>query len=152
MDEQSSAEYASAHERSRDTAEAMSEENVDLVHRAYEALQAGDIEKFLKYVSPDVKWHSLFEIGRRWEGHDGVRDWWVEVHKVFPDWKPSIITVRGVGRHVIVHARGVGTGAASRVGIDQEFWQVARIEGGQIAWYRAVRTEEEAREAAGITD
>jgi ketosteroid isomerase-like protein len=127
----------------------MSEENMELVHRAYAALQAGDLEEFLTYVSPDVEWHSLFEIGRRWEGHDGVREWWAEVHKVFPDWNPSIVTARQIGEYVIVHARGAGTGAASGVGIDQAFWQVARIERDQIVWYRAVRSEQEALEAAG---
>ena len=130
----------------------MSEENVELVHRAYEALHAGDIDEFLTYVDPEVEWHSLFEIGLRWKGHAGVREWWREVHKVFPDWKPSIVTARGVGEHVIVQARGVGTGAASGVGIDQSFWQVAKIQRNQIVWYRAVRTEREALEAAGLSE
>ena len=115
-------------------------------------MQAGDIEEFLTYVAPDAEWHSLFEIGRRWEGHGGVREWWAEVHQIFPDWKPSIVTARGVGEHVIVHARGVGTGAASGVGIDQNFWQVAKIEGDQIVWYCGVRSEQEALEAAGLSE
>ena len=86
----------------------MSQENVELVHRAYEALQADDIDAFLTFVHPDVEWHSLIlEIEGVFHGHDGVREWWRGLRSVFPDWQPSVVEARDYGRHVVIHARGV---------------------------------------------
>jgi ketosteroid isomerase-like protein len=123
----------------------MASDNVELVHRAYRALEDGGLEEFLDYVDPEVEWHSLvLEIEGAFRGHEGVREWWRGLRAAFPDWRPSVEEVRDLGEHVIVHARGRGRGAESGVGIDDDFWQVARIREGRITWYRAVRTEEEA--------
>jgi ketosteroid isomerase-like protein len=131
----------------------MSQENVELVHRAYEALQADDIDAFLTFVHPDVEWHSLIlEIEGVFHGHDGVREWWRGLRSVFPDWQPSVVEARDYGRHVVIHARGVGSGAASGIGVNDDFWQVAEIREQQMIWYRAVRTEREALEVAGLQD
>lgn len=128
----------------------MSDENVDVAYRGYEALRANDLDRFLGYVDPEVEWHSLvLEIEGVFHGHEGVREWWTGLRSVFPDWQPSIVEVRDLGEHVIIHARALGSGAGSGVGIDDDFWQVARFREGRIVWYRAVRTEREALEAAG---
>jgi ketosteroid isomerase-like protein len=129
----------------------MSQENVELVDRAYEALQANDIDAFLALVDPDVEWHSLIlEIEGVFRGHEGVREWWRSLRDVFPDWNPSVVEVRDAGDRVLIHARGVGSGAASGVGVEDDFWQVAELRDGRIVWYRAVRSEREALEAAGL--
>jgi hypothetical protein len=131
----------------------MAEDNVQLVYRAYEALQADDIETFLSFVDPEVEWHSLIlEIEGKFHGHEGVREWWGSLRSVFPDWNPSIVEVRDLSEHVVIHARGVGSGAVSGVGIDDDFWQVAKLRENRIVWYRAVRTEREALEAAGLPE
>jgi hypothetical protein len=131
----------------------MSKENVELAYRCYEALQADDLETFLEYIDPNVEWRSLvLEIEGVFHGHDGVRDWWNGLKSVFPDWKPLIVEVRELGDRIVIHARGIGSGAASGVGIDGDFWQVAEIQRGRIVWYRAVRSEAEALEAAGLSE
>jgi ketosteroid isomerase-like protein len=131
----------------------MSQENVELVYRCYDALQADDIDTFLEYVDPEVEWRSLIlEIEGVFHGRDGVREWWSGLRSVFPDWRPSIVEVRDFGERVVIHARGIGSGAASGVGVDDDFWQVAEVQQGRIVWYRAVRTEQEALEAAGLSE
>jgi len=46
----------------------------------------------------------------------------------------------------------MGQGAASGVGIEDDFWQVGLIANGRIAWYGAFRTERDALEAAGLSE
>ncbi len=131
----------------------MSGENVELVRSAYEALERDDIEAFLGLVHPDVEWHSLIlEIEGAFHGHDGVRQWWRAIRNTFPDWRPSLIEVREFGDSVVMHARGTGSGAASGVGVDDDFWQMVQICDGLVVRYRAVRTEQEALEAAGLSE
>jgi len=131
----------------------MSEENVQIVRRCYEALRKDDLGQFLDHVHPDVEWHSLIlEIEGVFHGHDGVRKWWRELRSVFPDWDPSIGEVRDLGDYVLVHAHGIGSGASSGVGISDDFWQIARFRDGLMAWYGAFRSEAEALEAAGLSE
>jgi ketosteroid isomerase-like protein len=131
----------------------MSQENVELAHRAYEALRRNDIEALVAVVHPDVEWHSLvLEIEGVFHGHEGVREWWQGIRTTFPDWNPWLLEVRTNGAHVVMNVRGVGRGAASGVDIDEDFWQVAEIRDGLIVWYRAVRTEDEALKAAGLAE
>jgi hypothetical protein len=60
--------------------------------------------------------------------------------------------VRDLGDLVLLHARGVGSGAGSGAGIDEDFWQVAEMRAGRIVWYRVFRTEDEALEAVGLRE
>jgi ketosteroid isomerase-like protein len=131
----------------------MSQENVERARRAFAALQRDDIEEFLSYVDPEAEWNSLvLEMEGAFHGHDGVRQWWASLLAVFPDWRPTIVEVRDVDDCVLLHARGSGTGAGSGVGIDEDFWQVAQMQGGRIVWYGAFRTEQEALEAVGLRE
>ena len=131
----------------------MSEENVGTAKRMYEALARDDLEAFLAHVDPDVEFHSLIlEIEGVFHGHEGVREWWSGIRTTFPDWYPSIVDVQPLGDRVVIHARGSGSGAASGVGLEEDFWQVAEFSDGRMTWYRAVRSEKEALEAAGLSE
>jgi ketosteroid isomerase-like protein len=131
----------------------MSQENVELAKRAYDAFERDDLDEFLTYVDPEVEWHSqMSEMEGSTHGHDAVRRWWANLFAVFPDWKPSIVGVRDVGDFVVIRLRGVGSGAASGVRIDTDLWQVAEIQHGRIVWYAVFLTEEEAREAVGLRE
>jgi ketosteroid isomerase-like protein len=131
----------------------MSEENVEIAQRAYAALRDDDVDQFLTYLDPEVEWHSLIlEIEGVFRGHDGVRRWWQELRSVFPDWDPSIVEIRDLGDWVLVHAGGTGSGMASGVGHFEDFWQIGRFRDGLMIWYGAFRGEDEALEAAGLSE
>jgi len=132
----------------------VSQENVDIARRAFEAVAVhDDIDAFLAFLDPDVEWHSLFlEIEGTRHGHDEVREWWRNLRAAFPDWTPEIVAVRDLGDWVAIHARGAGTGAASGVGVEYDFWQVAKFRDGRMVRYYGTRTEDEALEAAGLSE
>jgi ketosteroid isomerase-like protein len=138
---------------SGDTGRAMSRENVEVAKRAFEAFQQDDIERFLSYIHPEVEWHSrLAEMEGTHHGHDGVRRWWASLFEVFPDWRPTITEVRDLDDFVLFHVDVAASGAGSGLGVDEDFWQVAEIQGGRIVWYRVCPTEQEALEAVVLRE
>jgi ketosteroid isomerase-like protein len=52
----------------------MSEQNVELHRRAYEAFKAHDMEPFIACFDPSIEWHSVMTVpgGAVYHGHDGV--------------------------------------------------------------------------------
>ena len=53
----------------------MSQENVEIMRRCFEAFDAGDYEAALEALSPDIEYDlSHFPEGRVYRGHDGVRE------------------------------------------------------------------------------
>jgi ketosteroid isomerase-like protein len=134
---------------------AMSQDDVDLARRAFDALGRHDIEGFLAFVDPDVVFTSLVleAEGGVYRGHDGVRDWWRSLSSVFPDWRPEVQEVRQLGEHeVLICIRMRAQGMASRVAVDQTTWQVARSREGKVVEWHFYRTETEAMKAVELRD
>jgi hypothetical protein len=55
----------------------MSQENVELHRRTYEAFNARDVEAFIALSDPQIEFHSAFAAvgGAIYHGHDGLRRW-----------------------------------------------------------------------------
>jgi ketosteroid isomerase-like protein len=95
----------------------MGRDEVEVIRRAYEAFNRGDVEGALQHVDPDVEWHmseQFTRTSRVFHGHDGVR----EVFTVFSDaldgFRAEPLALHDAGGTVIaeVHASGLvrGTG------------------------------------------
>jgi ketosteroid isomerase-like protein len=131
----------------------MSQENVEVAKQALEAFRQDDIDRFLSYIHPEVEWYArLSELEGTHHGHDAVRRWWAGLFEVFPDWSPTIREVRDLDDFVLFHVDVAASGAGSGLGVDEDFWQVAEIQGGRIVWYRVCPTEQEALEAVGLRE
>jgi ketosteroid isomerase-like protein len=129
----------------------MSQQDIDVVRRSYEAFRRRDVDAFLSCIDPDVEFRSLvLEVEGVYRGHEGVRSWWDEVLGVFPDWSPEVVDAREVGSHVLVRARTEGPGTGSGIAPQRDFWEVAQVRGGRITTWAFFRTQEEALEAVGL--
>ena len=75
----------------RDTASAMSQENVELAWQAARAWNEGGIEAFLSYLDPEVIWHAPKESMEpgNYHGHAGVRDYFGRLTEVFDEHERS---------------------------------------------------------------
>ena len=72
----------------------MSQENVERVHRAYEAFNRRDLDAFLGFMDPEVELMTRFmelEGDPYYRGHDGVREWWRALLAVFPDFNSEVL-------------------------------------------------------------
>jgi ketosteroid isomerase-like protein len=139
----------------------MSEENVEstegivLIHQACDAFNRHDLDGVLALCDPDVEFISYLaqvEGGEPYRGHDGVRDWWERLHAVFPDFTAEVEQARDVGDRVFTRWRTHARGVESDAPIEQTVWQVAKYRHGKAIEWRFFANEEDALEAAGLSE
>jgi len=133
----------------------MSQENVELTYRAFDALNRREFDAFLALMGDDgavVPRMSAIEGESGYRGHDGVRSWWTRLLDVFPDYSMELADVRDPGdlTFATIHARGHGAGSAAPT--DQAAWIVVRWRRGKSVWWRTFDDRAEALEAAGLSE
>jgi ketosteroid isomerase-like protein len=133
----------------------MSQENVEIVRRGFEAFNARGVEAALASFAPDVVLYAFPEWPgpSAYRGHDGMRALMAEWTENFDDFELEVCEVRDVGDRVLVLAETVGRIKGSRVPIRQPFgalyWD---FRDGQIGETRNFLTWREALAAAGLRE
>ena len=133
----------------------MSQQDVDLLHRAYDAFHRRDLDSFLTLCDPDVEFISYWlqvDGGGPYRGHDGIRDWWHRLLDVYPDFTAEVEDLRDLGHRMILRVRFHGHGVASDVPMSRTMWQVGESRHGRIRGWRFVTSEAEALQAAGLSE
>ena len=101
----------------------MSQENVELTRRAFEASKDRDLDGLLAMMADDVEaFPILAGLEGGYRGHDGIRRWWTGLLGTFPDF--------------------------SRV--DASTWQVSQFRHGQCIGWHVYTSEREALEAVRL--
>jgi ketosteroid isomerase-like protein len=129
----------------------MSQENVDLLYRWYDAFRRHDNEACVRDSAPDVEIVSylLGVEGTVFKGHAGMRRYIDQVFDVFPDWHARVAGTIDHGDTVIAEIRMAGRGAGSGLEIEQTTWQVTRFRDGKMTAFTAYGDQAAAIEAAG---
>jgi ketosteroid isomerase-like protein len=132
----------------------MSEDNVDLVYRAFDAVNRRDIDAFLALMSPEIVFvpRLLAVEGGELRGHEGVREWWDSIFNAFPDFEATVLEIRAVDSFTIGRMRYRGRGSGSTAPFDETIWLVSSWRDGRSVWAKSFRNRAEALEAAGLTD
>jgi ketosteroid isomerase-like protein len=131
----------------------MSEENVELTHRAIDAFNRTDLDALLAVMDDDVEIvPRAVAMEGRYHGHEGVLRWQQNLHDVFPDWHAEPLQVRDFGDFTWGAMRIRGHGGESRVPVDQVFWQVAEWRNGKLVRYSSHDSEAEVLEAVGLPE
>jgi len=79
----------------------MSEENVELAYRSYDAVNRRDLDGLLALMDDDVEAVSrIVAMEGGLHGHDGIRRWWESWFSAFPDYKIEVDEVRDRGDFV----------------------------------------------------
>ena len=132
----------------------MSQENVEIVRKSFEAIAQDDIEALLRLYDEDVEFLPLtgtqVESGG-YRGHDGVRDYFVEVADVWEQIRPYAEDVRAAGDRVVVLGGCAVRGKASDVETDTPMAWVVTVRNGKITSHRGFRTSDQALKAAGLS-
>src|SRR6185295_6111883 len=103
----------------------MSQENVDLHHRAIAAFNRRDLSTYLAMMDAEVEF-TPYEVwvqgGEPYRGHAGVRSWREESFAVFPDLRAKVDETRDFGDRTIAGGRLYGQGAGSGASLERAMW------------------------------
>ena len=138
----------------------MSQENVELVRRGYEAMNAGDVETALAMFDRDVEVHLAKDAGTVWgldfeetyRGVDGfvqflsrLSDAWEEFR-----WEPT--EYFDAGDRVVVYIQMTARGRGSGIEVQQEMTHLCDIRDRKLVRHETFFDRDAALEAAGLSD
>jgi ketosteroid isomerase-like protein len=134
----------------------MSQENVDVVRLAYEALAVGGLDRFMEHFTDDVDYRAVSgapdDIGPI-HGKHAFRAWLQDWFDMFEGFKMELLELIDAGEDTVVWVERFG-GRAKRSGIqiDQVIGGVFTIRDGKLARGREYASREQALEAAGLQE
>jgi ketosteroid isomerase-like protein len=134
----------------------MSEENVEILRRGFEAFAHGDIETVLELAGPDPVWApGILPVmgGKAIRGADALRRFFTQdLWEAFDEFRAEPLSFEDLGDSVLAPTRYVGRGERSGVEIEQTFFSVYKFRAGKIVWFRDFDTRAEALKAAGLRE
>ena len=136
----------------------MSQENVEVVRRLFDAVARRDDETVLALYDPDVEWdgsrHRWAEVlagDPVWRGHDGLRAFFQQYYEMWEDFETDLEELIDAGEHVVSIVTQRARGRSS--GLDVEWtdsigvWTIRDGRVVRVVWFP---TREEGLEAAGL--
>jgi ketosteroid isomerase-like protein len=137
----------------------MSQENVEVVRRIYEAWIARDYETVVSAYDaeirlnpdPEASWVGMDE---NYLGHEGVRRYLRAVYEAFEDYRPEIEQIIDVGQGRVLtlaveHGRGRGSGAQVQAARTAHLWTLRDGKAVQIDLFL---DRKRALEAVGLSE
>ena len=131
----------------------MSQENVEIVRAAIEAMNRRDIQAVLRGMDPEVRFeHRLAALEGNFVGLDGVRGWFADLGEYLVNGQIQCQDVRDLGDRVLGLGTLGATGKESGVETRQTFAALARYRDGLMTEYIDFGDVEQALEAAGLRE
>ena len=133
----------------------MSQENVEIVRRAYEAFNRGDIDEALVVLAPDFEYTTsgaIPGVTGTYIGPEGFRRFVGWLLDQFDDARFEINDVIEHEDLLVFRHTNRGRGKRERRGDHWDVWQVVRFRDGKAVRAHAFTTQEEALEAAGLSE
>jgi ketosteroid isomerase-like protein len=142
---------------SRDTAWAMSQENVERFKRGTDAANRRDIESFLEMLDPEVEWHpglvALLEgEATVYRGREEVREMLQDIFEAFADFRFEFSEIRDLGDRILAVGDMRGRGTESGVEIESPWAFLIQLRNGKATHVRVYLDPKEALEAAGLRE
>jgi ketosteroid isomerase-like protein len=131
----------------------MSQENVEIVRKSIDAVNRGDTDAWLGFLSPEVVWESLPLPGFRdvYRGRAEAREWRELLLEVFEGHlEIDDITALSDDRVLIGYTQ-IGRGRGSGLPVEHPNWAVFWLADGLIARRQVFWTRNEALESAGLS-
>jgi ketosteroid isomerase-like protein len=134
----------------------MSQENVEVVRNACDAFIRGDTEGVLRLCDENIvitQPSELPGVAPQQQGHTGV----LEAFGIWPEqWDDYRIEISRIvaepGEYVVVTTRQGGRGKQSGVDVQMDFTLVFTVQGGKIVGWQIFVNEEQALEAAALSE
>jgi ketosteroid isomerase-like protein len=136
----------------------MSEENVEVVQRHFEAWQRDDFEVWLSLIDPDVEWLTAIErglgrAGNVFHGHEGMREFWSLWRTEVDDFGVESYEIRDLGGERVLHLGHIQfRGRASGIMVESQLALVVTLRDGKIVRSEDYLSHKQALIAVGLTE
>jgi uncharacterized protein len=150
--------YAEALETLGLSEQAMSQENVEIVRRIYDAVARRDVVTPFESYAEDIVWDisnwRVVGMGLKpvYRGHEGVRECWREILSVFGEVDFEVEKLIDAGDQVLAVIREREIGRASGVPVETTHLAVWRLTDGKVAQMQIFDDRQQALEAAGLSE
>jgi ketosteroid isomerase-like protein len=128
----------------------MSQENLEIVKRAFEAFDRGDFDGVLALCHEDIVIAQPPELPGAppiLHGHAGVLESFELWPEQWDDFRLEVLDMRDFGSHVLVRAQTFGRGKQSGIEVEARFAFVFTLRDRKLSEWRLFLREEEALEA-----
>jgi ketosteroid isomerase-like protein len=132
----------------------MSQENVEIVRRMYDAFHSGDVEGALAYFDPDV----VADASQarpdlpKGHGHEELRQIVSSWVGAWDEWREEIEEMRDLGSRVLVFIVQRGRGKGSGIEVEAANAALYDLDGGKITRMALFVERAAALEAAGLSE
>ena len=135
----------------------MSQENVEVFKRAFDAINRRDAEALVAELDPEVEWHSaiLMAMGGKqtvYRGHEGVHEWLRDLYGTLSEFQAEYPDIRDLGDRTVAIGRVRARGTASEAEIESPHGTVAEFKNGKGTRIRTYLDPNEALKAAGLSE
>src|SRR5512144_594548 len=134
----------------------MSEENVEILRRGFEAFARGDMDALLQDADPDIEWAPAIAPMLGLEpvrGKEALRRFFTEdLVEGFDDFEARPLSIEDLGDKVLVNISYFARGRASGVPVSLETFALFVMRDGMTVSFRDYDTRAEALEAAGLSE
>ena len=134
----------------------MSQENVKVFKRAFDAINRRDAEALLSELDPEVEWHAaiLIAMGGKqtvYRGHEGVREWLRDLYETLSEFQAEYPDVRDLGDRTVAIGHVYARGTASEVEIESAHATVVEFKNGKGIRIQTFLDPKDAFEAVGLS-
>jgi ketosteroid isomerase-like protein len=132
----------------------MSQKNVEIVRRAYDAYERDGLDGLMRYLHPEIEWTTTgaFIEAATYRGHEGVRRYLGSMLHEFEDARNEPEELIDAGDQVVVSARISGRGKLSGAPVELTLTSVGSLRDGMIVRIRNYPNKAEALEAVGLRE
>jgi ketosteroid isomerase-like protein len=136
----------------------VSEENVEVVRRIYDAAARRDDEIPFELYAEDIVWdlsharRAALGMKPVYHGHEGVRQSWRDGLSAFGEIDFEVEELIDAGDQVLAVIRERAVGRASGVPVETTHLAVHTLSGGKVIQVQMFDDPQQAREAAGLAD
>jgi ketosteroid isomerase-like protein len=133
----------------------MSQENVEIVMKGFEAFARGDLGTMKNALDPEVEIVTEPDMPDQevLRGHEGFASYLEDIAERWDDFRIDIDEIVDAGDEVVVIGSQCGVGKRSGIELDEwPFAGVYEIEGGTVTRVRLFHSRAEALDAAGLSE
>jgi ketosteroid isomerase-like protein len=131
----------------------MSQRNVEVIRRGFEALSSGDIERIVEFVDPEFEGQvppALSPEPDTYRGHAGIRRYFQSFWDAMEDIRFQAEQLWEAGDSVVVDTRMTARGKQTAIAVEQRFGQIWTLRDGRAIAVENFASVGDALEAAGL--